>query len=368
MKKALILLPIALAIMLLPVFLLVRDGYTPPERVIAPRTVEVLYDESHGNVWGIHDTGFYGYSEFARLLREHGIAVSPLTITLDKALKRRVGYSTGKLLVLNVAKFQHYGQEELAAVENFVRTGGALLCIGEHENIYGSSDFQNQVLHRFAMEFKNDYVGDVIPHEKLERGDLEDLNQRAVSPILGLRDVRHLLSAPVSPRDVAPSYTELLYGYREGKKIAIAAGRTCGRGRVAAVGDSELFWNGDGRIGIGAGDNRRFLLRLYQWLLDGRLEPVRHHARCDFRRGTGGTGRKVFIDTSSCGSGIDDSPGGLRALAGFLRGRGHSVCAGDSCGDYDVRLVAAPLSEVAFPRDGGERLILLAGSRNDCAT
>lgn len=339
-----------------------KSRYAPPEKTISPLSTEVLYDESHGNAWSVRDTGFYGYSGFAKILVDHGIPVSRVCLPLDRTLKEYAGNAARKVLVLNVAKFGKYGPDELAAVEVFVRMGGALLCIGEHENIYGSSDFQNPMLRQFGMEFMNDFAGDIIPGEKFEGSNLTILNQKAVSVPFDLGNVCHLLSAPVSNLTGNSGYAELLHGYRKGKTVIIGAGLNYGKGRVAAVGDSELFWNGDGRIGIDAGDNRLFLERLFEWLLEGRLFPVRKDARCVFQQNAARTGKRIFIDISSHGVGINGSPDGLQSLVEFLRGRGHEVCAGDTCDAYDVRLVAAPLSKVVCPPEKKERLILLADS------
>ncbi len=117
--------------------------------------MELLYGECHGNVWGVRDTGFYGYSEFARILTDRGIIVSRATGSLERALAETGLPKT--VLVLNVAKFGSYRKGEIAAIETFVSRGGRLLVIGEHENIYGSADFQNAVLRPFGLEFGHDF-------------------------------------------------------------------------------------------------------------------------------------------------------------------------------------------------------------------
>ncbi len=363
MKKTLTVSLIAAGLIALLTYFSVRETpYVSPARRIPPLHAEALYDESHNNPWGIRDTGFYGYSGFARTLMDHGVTVTRISGSLERAVMTHAGSAAGKVLVLTVAKFSTYTPEERAAAELFVRNGGSLLCIGEHENIYGSSDFQNQILRQFGMEFNNDFVGEIIPEEKLEKSDLSVLNQRGVSEVLGLRNIHHLLSASIKTLRDDSDTVELLRG--DGKTIG--AGRRHHKGRVAAVGDSELFWNGDGAIGIGSGDNGLFLIRLFQWLLDGRLEPAPGKTRCVFPKSGAKTGMRVFIDTSSYGLRPDGSPDGLDALAGYLKKRGHRVCAGDACDDYDARIVAGPLSEVSCPARGDERpLILLAGSYQD---
>ena len=129
------------------------------DQIQAPSSeIEVIYDESHDNVWGIWDTGFYGFSEFARTLIEQGLLVSCNTRPLDDSLLADQ-QAARKLLVLNVAKYQRYKPSEIDSIERFVKAGGKLLILGEHDNFYETGDFQNGVLHRFGLEFLAAPVG-----------------------------------------------------------------------------------------------------------------------------------------------------------------------------------------------------------------
>jgi len=92
---------------------------------------------------------------------------------------------------------------------------------------------------------------------------------------------------------------------------------------------------------------------------------VKRITHCKFHQNGSATHKRIFIDTSSCGLDINGSPDGLQAFTDFLRGQGHAVCAGASSEEYDVRLIAAPLSEVDCQPEKKEQLILLAGSYQD---
>lgn len=333
-----------------------------PRIPMEPFTCEVLYDESHNNVWGAQDTGFYGYSGFAGTLVRHGLCVSASSKPLNELLGGLSdGEALNKILVLNVAKYQSYHPEETAEAVRFVERGGRLFVLGEHEDMYGSSKFQNALLERFGVAFDNDYVGEEMPADRLERSGIGNLNQKAVSDFFGLRGVSHLLSSSIKIISRPSGYTDLLRGFRDGRDRVIAAGFPYGRGRVALLGDSEIFWNGDGRIGMGKGENREFLLMMMEWLLEKRLSPVKRKPVVLAAEPAVPPAGRMFIDTSSLGKGADETRGGLGRFAEYFRGRGYEIVSGDECPGWDVRVVAGPLEKVA-PGSGSGTILLFADS------
>ncbi len=86
---------------------------------------EVFFDQSYAQVYAPFDTSFTGFSELALLIREQGGVVSlnsqPLHRLLPHVRTRRT------VLVLGVAMFQRYAPADLAAIQAFLRRGGAVL-------------------------------------------------------------------------------------------------------------------------------------------------------------------------------------------------------------------------------------------------
>ncbi len=311
---------------------------------------EAIYDESHDNVWGIWDTGFYGYSEFAIILKSMGIIVSCNTRQIDSLLGYYKNNPEGKILIVNVAKYRQYLRGEIRSIVEFVKLGGRLLVIGEHDNMYNSSDFHNSLLSNFGITINNDYVGNSSNSER-----------KAISKIFKLYDVYDQLAASIT----GPSkQTILLHGFKNKQKVPIAIGLLYGKGRVIVIGDSELFWNGDEKIGIHHGDNRLFLIRTIEWLLDQRL--YRNYVSEVFlpanvlETGSNKAVKRIFIDISSGGRGVDSSISGLLHFAEFFRNNGYEIYCGQSLSQYNIRVVIGPLSQVKCEDGKDNKLLLFA--------
>ena len=66
--------------------------------------------------------------------------------------ERLAGYS---VLVLKMPT-EAWSEEEIDAIERFVHAGGGLWLIGDHTNLFGSTDSLNAVASRFGVYFRND--------------------------------------------------------------------------------------------------------------------------------------------------------------------------------------------------------------------
>ena len=330
-------------------------------------SAHLLYDEAHENVWGIWDTGYYGYSEFASAMVERGVPVSCVSRPADDVLADADTWSFEKtILVLSVARYQRYSDDEIRAMVDFVDNGGLLLVIGEHENMFDSSDFQNAVLARFGLELNDDYVGDTVDPEKLHMEHVSLLNQQAGSEPFGLDAVKHMLSASIGFTGNGKPEV-LLEGERSGEKLPIATGVRRGRGSVLVLGDSEMLWNGDGNIGIHAGDNMEFVISCVEWLLQADLEPMGSEPSSEASAemvGESGDRPIAWLPRGLSGIHVDDSPSGVKKFAERIEKSGYRVVGNEPGSDAkeSVVVIAAPLKPLPAGILKKNRVIVFAES------
>lgn len=229
-----------------------------------PFTAHLIYDQSHNNVWGLWDHGYCGYSHIALLLKQYGIPASVNLKKIDECISSlpATGYQNS-ILMLSVAKYQQFDNREIDAICNFVKNGGLLFVIAEHDNMYDSATFLNAVTKKIGITVNSDAAG----RDNENAQFLDDLNNRAYSKKFKLHNVVHMLSASLS--GTSSSFEVLLCD--DETDSVIAAGCTYGKGKMIVLADSEMLWNGDGKVGIGAGDNEAFFTHCIEWLLEKRL-------------------------------------------------------------------------------------------------
>jgi eukaryotic-like serine/threonine-protein kinase len=139
---------------------------------------KVLFDETGpylGKFFTIHNIGTYGSSGFANLLEENGYSVSKLTdapITSDK-LK---GY---KVLII-MAQYRNYTDEEVNAIKDFVNNGGGLFLVGSNwGDVDGNQNFAfNKIARSFGVDFANNELV------------TNDQNYIFFSSVVGINDLR----------------------------------------------------------------------------------------------------------------------------------------------------------------------------------
>ncbi|MCX8123442.1 MAG: hypothetical protein N3F66_04680 [Spirochaetes bacterium] len=287
-----------------------------------PFTAQLIYDQSHNNVWGLWDHGYCGYSHIALLLKRYGIPASVNLKKIDECISSlpATGYQKS-ILMLSVAKYQRFDSREIDAICNFVNSGGLLFVIAEHDNIYDSATYLNAVTQKIGITVKSDAAGK--DNENIT--SLDGLNHRAYSKKFKLKNVLHMLSASLLGNN--DSFDVLL---RDDETDAvIAAGCRYGKGKMLVLGDSEMLWNGDSKVGISAGDNENFFLRCIEWLLEKRLsQTVKYtaHAPC-------------FDVFNSC-VGIDSSPSGVQHFITKLTEKIPSVA-----NDTSINIIVIPKSD-----------------------
>jgi hypothetical protein len=130
-------------------------GYVDPGNAKQGR---VVVDETHSN-WEWTETPFdttslgiraeYNYYCLLDYLSHH-YKVEINTGKISQSLLDSVD-----VLVIKTPT-EPFADREVESITEFVRSGGGLLLIGDHTNLFGMTDFLNPIAHRFGMEFRYD--------------------------------------------------------------------------------------------------------------------------------------------------------------------------------------------------------------------
>jgi hypothetical protein len=153
-----------------------------------------------------------------------------------------------------------FSQPEIRSIRRFVEQGGGLLLIGEHTNVFKTSDYLNPIARTFGFEFRNDclfgidsvfeqrYDPPLVPHPIVQHMPPLDFatscsidpgtsSGRAVIRDTGLKNLMadyHADNYYPQPEDRA----EMRYG-----SFAQLWATRYGKGRVVAFTDSTIFSN-----------------------------------------------------------------------------------------------------------------------------
>lgn len=296
------------------------------------------YDESHSNVWGLWDTGFYGFSEFALEFKKMQIPITVNTKPIDillNSIEKKSYYQT--ILILNVAKNEEYSKKELDKIEQFVAFGGKLFVFGEHDNMYRSSTFQNRLLKKFGLNLNNDHIG---------RDNV--LYRQCFSSYFNLKRIYHQYAASIHIKANRKEKTIILLEDRHKDKIVpIAVGMSFKKGKIFLIGDSELFWNEYPGYGIDLGENRLFLQKVLQWLTGiNNMKVLSSYKNIN--------GKKIiFLDTEKNIAKIQ-----LRSFLHFFNLKGYQFCY-KNCSSKTIRIIHQPLEKIIPTK---QRTILFAES------
>jgi alpha-ketoglutarate-dependent taurine dioxygenase len=241
----------------------------------------IIFDESHAETWTLDkslaltispdnpENSYYGH--LAGLLRDELKLVSAPMRTWDVDLLH-----DSRLLIIahpsvpdvkpSLEGSPLFSAKEIEQVRKFVEEGGGLLVIGEHNYPLWRNNL-NELMEPYGIQFNSDTV--MRPRAK---GD----------PIL----VRHFSIAPAPSHPVSENVREITY--HRGCSLTLSATETdtivaatpnnevvCaakkyGKGRVAAIGDSDIF----SLPYIGHSDNVRLFTNLICWLLDEKNIPI----------------------------------------------------------------------------------------------
>lgn len=264
----------------------------------------VLFDEAHHN----RHTSRTGYRPFVELLRSDGYRVDPgeQALTLDLLRPYQVLVIVGAMGLDDEGDDPAFTPAEVAAVERWVRSGGALLLVADH---YPFSDAAAGLAERFGVSFGRGFTEDSVHFDRStkdrsqlvfsrENGLLADhpitrgrntserIDRVATFTGTSLRgpDGSVLLRLGTSAIDYRPSVTvqraggdtrvQVSYedprpsqGNAQGLALAVGRGRVVVMGEAAALTAQRSRYDG-ARIGMNLPgfDNRQFALNVMHWL------------------------------------------------------------------------------------------------------
>ena len=220
----------------------------------------LFFDAYRQTSWLLSDTGLLGLSSLRKIIIDSGLRPIRFKAPLDRVIPE---LDRGDILFLSVVKYGKYSSSELKAVKSFVRRGGRVLVIGEHENMYQSSSvMQNPLVSNFGFRFNHDSI--IVGDSSWIKVGSDVLNCRGAifycSPTIQV----------IGPKARIISNRHPVIGvYRS-------------QGRVMVVGDSEFYHNGQGRrFGMGHGNNAAMSKAIIKWLAAGpiRDSSVRYQPR-----------------------------------------------------------------------------------------
>jgi hypothetical protein len=323
--------------------------------------VHVVFDQSLDQVSTPFDTAYEGMSLLAGLLRRHGASVSLSSLPLDEFLPGFAG--PGRVLVLGIPWKRRYTAAGLAAVRDFLAAGGGVLVITEHDDIYGHTGIQNELIAPYGITS--------LPENAPGRAD-EAAPEGRIWPLCraprwGFDAVRLFMPAPLRVSAPAEPLLEIRDPDRPEARVVGALSRAAG-GPLVVLADLEILWNMSATSGVNAAQNAAFLMRLFG-LLAGReagLEPRALEPRIEaWRDGA----RLALFDSSGLGWYPDGAPHGLSGLAERLHGAGYRIeVGGGPTYPYervDLLVSVSPIARIDAERmREASRLLLVADGRS----
>lgn len=249
----------------------------------------ILFDISHNEMLTPTATVENEYADFVDLLRNLNVEIKK---NEDSEITKDLLEHSDILIIGNPVN-EFFSKGEITAIVEFVRHGGSLLLVSE----YGADYLQKTNLNDIGATNFNILLESNIIKEKNE------INQEGTSIITirafpkhkttkQLREiivggtcsfVLHKEAVPLltlSKSAWSEKYNESKSDWEEEErkeKYIIAACSAFGSGKVAAIGDVDIFSN-DPNFGINKLDNRKFITNLIRWL----REPIEDNKVIDW--------------------------------------------------------------------------------------
>ncbi|NVM03634.1 MAG: hypothetical protein HWN67_14990, partial [Candidatus Helarchaeota archaeon] len=174
------------------------------------------------------------------------------------------------ILVLNGGNYKNYTNQEVNLIVQFVNQGGSIFVLGEHDNVWNMSIFQNKLLENFNMSINHDLVVDNTSYYTYEfwiSFNSSNFNLKNIT----------FFSAATMNLSSGPEPIAITSSNSNPSDAIVGAKCEYGEGRIICVTDTQFLWNGDngtGRtfgIGINIGNNSNFILKIFEWLANKSL-------------------------------------------------------------------------------------------------
>jgi hypothetical protein len=249
---------------------------------VRPTNARVLFDESHGQAWTIRPEiaramqpshpEDSSYALAAEALRGHDLEVA---VHEAGPLRDRVLEGADVLVIAHPSDAAwerivpggppRLAEDELEAVEAFVRGGGGLIVLGESEQAkYG--DNLNELVGRFGIEIANDTVSDYQRHLSAPHWILADLErpEHGVDLLARVRDACFYRAGTLTVGEGTQVLARTSATASTPRAPLLAAAEH-GEGRVVVLADSDLF----GDDCLGELDHEDLWLNLVHWAAAG---------------------------------------------------------------------------------------------------
>jgi hypothetical protein len=255
----------------------------------------VLIDEAHANF----HTADGRFKPFADVLRKDGYVVNPssLSFTSQQLAKGKIMVISNALHPSNVGNWtlptpSAFSDEEIVAVNTWVKAGGSLFLIADHMPFPGAAE---KLAGSFGFKFYNGFasknsgkdiftpgnglMSNAITKGRNEKETVTSLQTftghafeipKGAQPIVILNS-KYEVKMPVTAWEFTKDTPST-----SGENLSQGAYLSYGKGRVVVFGEAAMFsaqQNGNNRIGMNtdsASQNLQFLLNTIHWL-DGVL-------------------------------------------------------------------------------------------------
>jgi len=241
----------------------------------------ILFDISHNEMLTPTATAENEYADFVDLLRNLNIEIKK---NEDSEITKDLLEHSDILIIGNPVN-EFFSKGEITAIVEFVRHGGSLLLVSE----YGADYLQKTNLNDIAAaNFNILFESNIIKEKnKINQEGTSIITIRSFPNHETTKQIREIIVGGacsfVLHKDTVPllalgrsawseKYNESKSDWEqeEGKEEYIIAACTAfGSGKVAAIGDIDIFSN-DPNFGINKLDNRKFVTNLISWL----REPI----------------------------------------------------------------------------------------------
>ena len=242
-----------------------------------PLIKTILFDLSHNEMLNIDDKDF---DEFSNFLKRLNLVVKK---NEREQLTKKVLDKTDLFVIGNPID-NYFSSVEVKSVVDFVRNGGRLLLLSEYGSDFLQKTNLNDISSKFGIFFEKNIVKEA---NSINQNCTSLLHIQSFQDHNITKNIRELniggtcslfLNSEAKPLLITPdnSYWSEIYNAsseqwirEEEKPLIISAFTEFGKGKVAAIGDIDIFTS-NSKMGIKSLDNRKFLQNLINWL----VEPV----------------------------------------------------------------------------------------------
>jgi len=308
---------------------------------------QVIVDQSNHQVYSAFDTGFAGLSQFSEIVYKNKGHVWQNYEPLEEVLPK---IKSETLLILGVSLIHSYKKETIDAVENYVKKGGHLLVLLEHDNFFNNAKKQNQLIQRFGVKA---YYGKAMAKE---RNWKKNIWPQAQSPLFNLNNIRLFLPAPLKYGKNNTALLKIMNPLNKAYNV-VATINESQKGKVIVLGDMEILWNMQKDTGINFGDNKNFFTKMLSYLF-----PQRQEKKPKFNQGFK---KNLFVYTCQNGMDLRDSLGGVTKFIKGINRLGYNVKYGCKAPKDSIVLITTPIKKLP-QLDANHKFILVAdGQSND---